>query len=79
MDIKYKKELVERIKNIKNYELSKKIFVIVLKNGYKYNENANGVFFNIFKMSDTILYDIDSIVKEFEILTEDVAYNKLVN
>ena len=78
MDINDKLKLAYRIKEINKVELHKSIFKLLLMNSMNYTQNNNGIYFNISKLNDVTLYEIDSIVKEYEITIEEEQYNKLV-
>ena len=66
MNNNYKLHLMQRINIIKNKAVCKSIFIIILKNNKAYTQNENGIFFNLKKLDDNTLIDIDNIIKEYE-------------
>ena len=65
MDNNYKLNLVSLINNIHNYKAYKQIFKVILKNNVVYSQNNNGILFSINKLSDTVINDIELILKKY--------------
>ena len=77
MDYNHKKKLNEKINSIKDKDIFFKIFNIVKDELYndtgqkKYTENYNGIFFDLNKISDKKLYEIEDLLKENSIILTD--------
>lgn len=77
MDYNHKKKLNEKINSIKDKDIFFKIFNIVKNELYndtgqkKYTENYNGIFFDLNKISDKKLYEIEDLLKENSIILTD--------
>jgi len=61
-----KKNLLNRINNIKNKKCYLKIFRTIYNKDLKYTKNDNGIFFNLTTLPDNILYIIESIIIHYE-------------
>tara|TARA_Y100000389_G_C17406938_1_gene488611 strand:+ start:1045 stop:1323 length:279 start_codon:yes stop_codon:yes gene_type:complete len=77
MDYNHKKKLNEKINSIKDKDIFFKIFNIIKDELYndtgqkKYTENYNGIFFDLNKISDKKLYEIEDLLKENSIILTD--------
>ena len=61
-----KKQLLNRINNIKNKKCYIKIFSIIHNHKLKYTKNDNGIFFNLTILPNDILNIIENIVNYYE-------------
>lgn len=61
-----KKRLVYRIENIKNKKEYYNLYNIVNKTNIQFTKNSNGFFFNVNKLSNETLYEIDCFLNEIE-------------
>ena len=83
MNYEYKKKLNEKINLIKDKQLFYKIFDIVKEelineNGQKkYTENFNGIFFDLNKISDKKLYEIENLLK-FNLINITDSENNII-
>ena len=44
----------------------RRTYDVLFKNNKAYTQNENGIFFNLKKLDDNTLIDIDNIIKEYE-------------
>lgn len=59
----FRKKFVLKVKKIKNKELFYKIFELSKKEiGNKYTENNNGIFYNINKLSDNLIEELNNVL-----------------
>lgn len=59
----FRKKFVLKVKKIKNKELFYKIFELSKKEiGNKYTENNNGIFYNINKLSDDLIEELNNVL-----------------
>jgi hypothetical protein len=61
-----KKNLLNRINNIKNKKCYLKIFSTIHDKDFKYTKNDNGIFFNLTILPDNILSIIENIIIHYE-------------
>ena len=61
-----KKNLLNRINNIKNKKCYLKIFRIIHNKDFKYTKNDNGIFFNLTILPNNILSIIENIIVHYE-------------
>lgn len=59
----FRKKFVLKVKKIKNKEILHKIFELSKKEiGNKYTENNNGIFYNINKLSDDLIEELNNVL-----------------
>ena len=81
MDYDHKKKINEKINSIKDKDIFYKIFDIVKEELYnengqkKYTENFNGIFFDLNKISDKKLIEIENLLKLNSITITDSESN----
>ena len=61
-----KKNLLNRINNIKNKKCYLKIFSTIHNKDFKYTKNDNGIFFNLTILPNNILSIIENIIVYYE-------------
>ena len=61
-----KKKIVERIQNLKNKKQYLKLYKIVNKSNINMTKNGNGIFFNLNKLPNDILIDVDNYLTKIE-------------
>jgi len=82
-----KKKLVYRIQNIKSKKQYFKLYQIVNKSSIKnLTRNSNGIFFNINKLNETTINEIDNFLSKIEkenekelIIDSEVSYEDSEN
>jgi|SaaInlV_100m_DNA_2_1039680.scaffolds.fasta_scaffold150777_1 hypothetical protein len=77
MDYNCKKKMNDKINKVKDKEIFKEIFELAqaelyTENGEKnFSHNNNGIFFDLNKLSDKILYQIEDLLNENLIVTTE--------
>lgn len=61
-----KKRIVYKIENIKNKKEYFKLYNLVNNSNVQFTKNNNGIFFNINKLSNETLYEIDCFLNELD-------------
>lgn len=85
MDYDHKRKINEKINLITDKDIFYKIFDIVKDELYnengqkKYTENFNGIFFDLNKISDKKLYEIENLLKQNSIIITDSESNIIKN
>ena len=65
--------LNNKIKNVKNKKVYKRIFKLILDDDIKYTKNNNGVFFNLSELNESTLLQIEKILTSVHPTTHTIT------
>ena len=66
MDTTYRQFLVKRLAAVKQRKCYIEIFKLIVEHKAAYTVNRNGVLFNLLRLSDELVRQIDEIIKMYE-------------